>query len=277
MRSNRGWHCIIALVFALTACQPPSLNLPPPAETVLLHIQSTTATAPLLRDLADSYQAAYPHLRFAFRLPTGSYSTLLGSLTTHTPQMPPYGLTHYLAPTASLWATPIALDQIGIITHPDNPVSSLTLAQLRAIYDGRIINWAAVGGPNRPIVVVSREAESGARQAFETLVMRGTPITRQARLAPNPNALNQIVQDTPGAIGYASLHTITPSARLLALDGIQPTNTAVTGYALTTPIYLVGQTPPDKQYHTFFAWLQTPAGQQTLARHYLPLPADNSD
>ena len=52
--------CLIAPAVRMMQCQPPSLNLPPPAETVLLHIQSTTATAPLLRDLARPFLAGDP-------------------------------------------------------------------------------------------------------------------------------------------------------------------------------------------------------------------------
>jgi len=42
---------------------------------------------------------------------------------------------------------PIARDGLTIITHPRNPAQGLTLLQLRALYRGEVLDWAALGGP----------------------------------------------------------------------------------------------------------------------------------
>ena len=52
----------------------------------------------------------------------------------------------------------VARDAIAVVVHPDNPVSGLTLQQLSDIYTGKITNWREVGGEDRPIVLLSREA-----------------------------------------------------------------------------------------------------------------------
>jgi phosphate transport system substrate-binding protein len=57
------------------------------------------------------------------------------------------------AAEAGLVFTPVAWDAMVMITHPSNPVSSLTLQQLHDIYYGKITNWNQVGGRNEPIDV----------------------------------------------------------------------------------------------------------------------------
>ena len=64
----------------------------------------------------------------------------------------------------------IALDGIGIAVNPENPVENLTLEQIAGIYTGEITNWSEVGGEDLEIYVVGREAGSGTRDAFESIV-----------------------------------------------------------------------------------------------------------
>src|SRR5438132_6090813 len=47
-------------------------------------------------------------------------------------------------------------------------VTNLTTTQIKGIYSGSIKNWNQVGGPNLPIVVISRTASSGTRATFQT-------------------------------------------------------------------------------------------------------------
>ena len=55
----------------------------------------------------------------------------------------------------------VASDAIAVVVNPENPVRSLTLQQLSDIYTGKITNWQQVGGEDRPIVLLSRESNSG--------------------------------------------------------------------------------------------------------------------
>ena len=74
---------------------------------------------------------------------------------------------------------PVARDAIAVIVHPDNPVESLTLQQISDIYSGKITNWKEVGGEDRPIVLLSRETNSGTHVYFLEEVLRlGNPDDR---------------------------------------------------------------------------------------------------
>lgn len=99
----------------------------------------------------------------------------------------------------------IAIDGIAVIVHPGNQVASLTLDQVRGIYNGSITNWNAVGGSAGEIVVVGRDSASGTREYFHESVMKKEDFTK-AQLEKNSNgAVKQTIAQTPGAIGYVGI------------------------------------------------------------------------
>ena len=65
----------------------------------------------------------------------------------------------------------VALDGLPLLVHPANSVDNLTVEQVRAIFKGEITNWSEVGGPNRDIVTISRDTNSGTYETFAKLVM----------------------------------------------------------------------------------------------------------
>ena len=67
-------------------------------------------------------------------------------------------------------ATVIALDGIGIIVNNANTVEDLTTDQIAAIATGEVTNWKEVGGPDAEIVMIGREAGSGTRDGFESIL-----------------------------------------------------------------------------------------------------------
>ena len=68
----------------------------------------------------------------------------------------------------------VARDAIAVVVHPDNPVQGLTIPQIADIYTGKITNWQEVGGNDLPIVLLSRESNSGTYVYFlENVVRQG--------------------------------------------------------------------------------------------------------
>jgi phosphate transport system substrate-binding protein len=135
----------------------------------------------------------------------------------------------------------IARDALAMVVNPANPIGRLSSAQIRAIFGGTIHSWAEVGGPPRPIVVVSREAGSGTFAAFEELVMQGQPIVSTALRQGSNGAIRQIVAEDPNAIGYISLGIVDPTVKALAIDDVQPSTAhAQSGqYRLVRPFLFV--------------------------------------
>ncbi len=66
--------------------------------------------------------------------------------------------------------TVIALDGIAIIVNKASKVEDLTVDKLKQMFTGEITNWADVGGDDGEIVLIGREAGSGTRDGFESIV-----------------------------------------------------------------------------------------------------------
>jgi len=113
----------------------------------------------------------------------------------------------------------VAMDGLVIVVHPSNPVADLTLDKLRAIYTGKITNWKELGGPDRPIVVVSRDTNSGTYETFETMVMKGEKMGGKTEYMGSNGAIRQKVMSTEAAIGYVGL-AFTESVKALTVNTV---------------------------------------------------------
>ena len=97
--------------------------------------------------------------------------------------------------------TTIAYDGISVVVNPGNPVSELTFAQLRGIYNGSISNWKDVGGEDRKIVVISRDSSSGTYEYFKEEVLQGDEYRPDALTQPATGGIVGEVSQNPNAIG----------------------------------------------------------------------------
>lgn len=112
----------------------------------------------------------------------------------------------------------IAGDGIALIVYKDNPVNSLTLAQIKAIYKGEITNWNEVGGDDMEIVVVGRDSTSGTREFFYESVMNEEEFATTMLEKNSNGAVTQTISQTPGAIGYVSMGYIDDTIKALNID-----------------------------------------------------------
>ena len=102
----------------------------------------------------------------------------------------------------------VALDGVAVIVHPLNPISKLTIDELADIFTGKIKNWKELGGNNLPIVILSRESNSGTHVYFKEHILRkGSEKGREefsptALLMPSSQAIADEVSQNQNAIGY---------------------------------------------------------------------------
>lgn len=123
-------------------------------------------------------------------------------------------------------AVTIALDGIAVIVNPENPVADLTMEQIAAIATGEITDWAEVGGTAGEIVMLGREAGSGTRDGFESIVgVSDTCVYAQELTATG--AVIAAVQSNPNAIGYASLSALDDTVKAVTVEGISCTEQTI--------------------------------------------------
>ncbi len=175
-----------------------------------------------------------------------------------------------------LVVTAIARDAIAIVVHPDTEISNITLEQLRAVYQGDIINWSELGGVDHPIQVVSREEGSGTRDTFGRIVLEsdkagGGHIIDDAIFQSSNGAVRTVVSSTPHSIGYISLGYATGAVKIIALDGVVPTKeTAISGeYALVRPLTLLTRGEPVGEAKRFIEFCLSTVGQDIVEEDYI--------
>lgn len=99
----------------------------------------------------------------------------------------------------------VALDGIAVVVNPANPVTDLTIEELGKIFTGRINNWQQVGGPDQPIMVLSRESSSGTFVFFQERVLAKQDYSDRALFMPGTSAIINTIATDKWSIGYAGL------------------------------------------------------------------------
>ena len=121
---------------------------------------------------------------------------------------------------ADVDGTTIALDGIAIIVNNASKVEDLTVDQLKQMFTGEITNWKDVGGDDGEIVLVGREAGSGTRDGFESIV-DVKDSCKYAQELTATGAVISAVEANPLAIGYASLSAVGDTVKMVTVGGVE--------------------------------------------------------
>ena len=116
--------------------------------------------------------------------------------------------------------TVVALDGIAIVVNKDSKVADLTVEQLKKMFTGEITNWKEVGGEDGEIVLVGREAGSGTRDGFESIV-DVKDSCKYAQELTATGAVISAVEANPLAIGYASLSAVGDTVKMVTVGGVE--------------------------------------------------------
>lgn len=171
----------------------------------------------------------------------------------------------------------VALDCIVPIVHLSNPVKNLTRAQLRDIYAGKITNWKAVGGADRPIVVIGRDTSSGTYGTWQEMVMDSggkTRVTTRAQVSASSGAMLSTVTNNKNAIGYEGMGYVTKAVKGLTVDGVAASaqNARNGKYPLSRYLYMFTNGWPSGELLNFINFMQSRDGQRIVAeKGFVPL------
>ena len=116
--------------------------------------------------------------------------------------------------------TTVALDGIAIIVNKDSKVADLSVDQLKQMFTGEITNWKDVGGEDGEIVLIGREAGSGTRDGFESIV-DVKDSCKYAQELTATGAVISAVEANPLAIGYASLSAVGDTVAMVTVEGVE--------------------------------------------------------
>ena len=163
--------------------------------------------------------------------------------------------------------TTVALDGIAIIVNKSSKVEDLTVDQLKQMFTGEITNWSEVGGDDGEIVLVGREAGSGTRDGFESIV-DVKDSCKYAQELTATGAVISAVEANPLAIGYASLSAVGDTVKAVTVGGVACTEETVLdgSYAIQRPFVLVTKTdaPLSTAAQAFFDYATSTAANDLI-------------
>lgn len=168
---------------------------------------------------------------------------------------------------------PFAIDGVAAAVNPANPVISLTKAQLKDIFSGKIRNWKEIGGKNAPITLYVREDGSGTRETFEDRGLDKGTSAPSANVVNSNGAMKTAIAQDPNAIGYVGIGHLDDSIRGISVDGKTPTqaNAANGAYPITRLLYMNTKGKPQGIVKAFVDYIYSPAGAELIkAAGYIP-------
>lgn len=172
----------------------------------------------------------------------------------------------------------VALDGIAVAVNTQNPVSQLTIDQLADIFTGKIKNWKEIGGNDLPIVLLSREVNSGTHVYFKEHVLRKGDEKRTdefdkgALLMPSSQAIADELAQNPNAIGYYGMGYTNPREKTLAIAKdssssyyVPNIENVVSGhYYISRPLLMYTNGQPKGLVKDFIDFVLSDAGQETV-------------
>jgi phosphate transport system substrate-binding protein len=238
-----------------------------------IEVGGSTSVTPLMELFAVEYAKTKPNIKVNIN-GTGSGDGISNAGTVYQIGMSSRELT----PTEKgrgLKEEVIAIDGIAVIINNSNPVSNLTIQQIRDIYTGAVTDWSQVsGGAKRGrIAVISREEGSGTRGAFEELVGFQGKLVAGANESTSTGAIKASIAQNADAIGYISLGSVDSTTKSVSVGGVVASNANVVNgsYKIARPfIVLLGKTP-HAETTAFLNWMLSSQGQTIVSRSWIPV------
>jgi len=256
-------------------------------QSASLQIKGSDTMVHLMSNLAESYMNSHPGVSIA--VTGGGSGTGIAALLNGTTDicassraMKDKEITLAESKNIHPASTIIGMDGLAVMANPANPVSELTMEQLKKIYTGEYTRWSEVGGPDQPIILLSRESNSGTYVYFQEHVLEKADFSPRARLMPSTAAIAQSVQEDKWAIGYGGVayaeqggvKTIKIKASPES-EGVLPSEATVHDgtYPIARPLFLYTNGDPTGVLNDFVDFCLTDDGQKLVVETgYITVP-----
>lgn len=279
----------LSLVIAVAACggreqQTPAGSQPARVDNKPLTIKGSDTMVILTQRLAEEYMKANPGTVVQVNgggSGTGIAALINGSIDLAMASRPMKDDEKQKAAQSrgsEVTEHPIALDALGVFVHASNPVQQLTIAQIRDVFQGKVTNWKAIGGPDATIILYGRESSSGTYDYFREHVLdKGDFAPRVQTLQGTAAIINAVGADRNG-IGYGGI-AYAKEVRALAVqaEGAQPVtpseaSVADGSYPLSRKLFLYFPSSAPDRVTKFAQWTLTPEAQALVTKvGYFPL------
>lgn len=175
--------------------------------------------------------------------------------------------------------TQVAKDGLSVYVHESNPITELTMAQLKAIFTGKVTSWKELGGPDAKIIPYSRENSSGTYVFFKEHVLDNADYTPRAQNMPGTAAVVNAVAKEKFSIGYGGA-AYAKGIKVLKIKkeatsaAVAPSDATIKDgtYPLSRPLFFYTRANPSADVKSFIEWVLAPAGQAIVVKvGYFPV------
>jgi hypothetical protein len=208
-------YALLLLILTMSACQP-ALTPSPLPSPVVISVQRTPALQPL-KDVFDQCTAEFANTALVMlETPAGMIDLDHASLS----------LRWGAGSEPAGYAAVLGEEQLVLVANPANPVESITLADLRAIYNGSLRNWPGTALPNGEVIQAwAYPSSEDTQQIFELNLTNGeTPRASAVHIAPGPAEMLEAVAESPAAMGYLPRRWLDERVKEITIKGIEAEN-----------------------------------------------------
>jgi phosphate transport system substrate-binding protein len=187
----------------------------------------------------------------------------------------------------------VAIDALAVFVHKDNPLKSLTLAQVDSIFSSTfkrggksIADWGDImpEWKGKAISIFGRNSASGTYGYFKEHAMSKGDFKPTVKEQPGSSGVVQGVTSDISAIGYSGIGYVTSGVRALPLadkgEPVEPNyeNSLSGKYPLARFLYVYVNKAPNQPMQPltaeFIKYVLSKAGQEIVVKDgYFPLPA----
>lgn len=169
---------------------------------------------------------------------------------------------------------PVAWDALAIIVHPTNPVTNLSLFQVKQIYSGEINNWKHIGGKDKPIKLFTRRGNiSGVGYSIRSLIFsdisKGFAFNKQFKSSGPLEKAIEVDEDAIAITGVSSARL--REVKILSLNNKQPNYLSIKSghYALYRPLYITynPQSPKLGEIKNFIKFAHSRKGRKIMVEN----------
>jgi phosphate transport system substrate-binding protein len=291
-------RCLVLVAVLLAMCQqvaacrsqPSNGSGSSPTSGQTIENKGSDTLVNLALAWAEAYMPAHPEVRISVTgggSGTGIAAMINGTvdIANASRQMKPEEIAAAEANGISPVEFVVARDAIAVVVNPTNPVNQLTLQQISDIYTSEITNWRDVGGEDRPIVLLSRESNSGTYVYFlENVVRLGSKdsdllFSPDTLLMPSSEGISAEVRQNPNAIGYDGLGYVTPDQKTISVGAsaagphVLPAVATVNdgSYPISRPLYMYTAGEPMGPIEAYLDWVLSEGQQLVDDLGFVPL------
>jgi phosphate transport system substrate-binding protein len=271
MRRSRRRITPFAVIAALVIV--PALAL---AASTTISISGATASFPLITQLAANYaKAKHGSVRFKISqggATVGIQEAAAGKVDIGDSSRPPQS-----SDPKGLEFYPIAKYFVCVVTNPANPISTLSAAQVAAIFTGKVRDWSQVSGAKATgtINVYSRTSVAGVLTTFQNTLLSGAKVSSVATQEASEGLMQNAVKKDPGGIGFLSDYfALAKGISAVGYNGVgcNVANVVSSTYPGFSYFYEVTKGKASGQVQVFINWIQrSPAAKKIIEQSWIPL------